>query len=156
MALTALERGNGSSFTPLAWPAMLSAMANLLRWLGTKRSPPLPLAAENKGNEDAMATKPTTDGAAKKAPAAKPAAKKVNPALMKPMTPSHELAAIVGKDPLPRPHVVSKVWDYIKKHNLQNPTNKREILADKKLQAVFEKDRASMFEMNKHLSRHLK
>jgi upstream activation factor subunit UAF30 len=132
-------------------------MANLLlRWPGTERSLPLPHAAEKKGNEDAMATKGTTDGAAKKAPAAKTAAKKVNPALMKPMTPSHELAAIVGKDPLPRPQVVSKVWDYIKKHKLQNPANKREILADSKLKAVFEKDKASMFEMNKHLSRHLK
>jgi chromatin remodeling complex protein RSC6 len=52
---------------------------------------------------------------------------------------------------------VSKVWDYIKSNNLQNPENKREIIADDKLQAIFGgKDKVSMFEMNKHLSNHLK
>src|SRR3954469_5787902 len=54
--------------------------------------------------------------------------KKVNPALMKPLQPSSELAAVVGSKPLPRPEVVSKVWDYIKKHKLQDPQNKREIM----------------------------
>ena len=75
--------------------------------------------------------------------------------LQRPVTPSKELAAIVGSDPLPRSQVVSKVWDHIRKNNLQNPQNKREIVADDKLRAVFGKDRCSMFEMNKHLSRHL-
>src|SRR4051812_21796280 len=64
--------------------------------------------------------------------------------------PSKELAAVVGSEPLPRPEVVSKVWDYIKKNKLQNPTNKREIMADDKLRPVFGKDRVSMFEMDKH------
>ena len=81
---------------------------------------------------------------------------KVNPALMKPMQPSKELAAVVGAKPLSRPDAVSKVWEYIKKHNLQNPENKREIVADGKLKAVFGKDRVTMFEMNKHLFQHLK
>jgi chromatin remodeling complex protein RSC6 len=81
---------------------------------------------------------------------------KVNPALMKPMQPSKELAAVVGAGPLSRPDAVSKVWDYIKKNNLQNPQNKREIVADPKLKAVFGKDRVTMFEMNKHLFQHLK
>ena len=81
--------------------------------------------------------------------------KKVNPSLMKPLQPSKELAAVVGSEPLPRPEVVSKVWDYIKKNNLQNPQNKREIMADDKLQAVFGKNRVTMFEMNKHLAQHL-
>jgi len=81
--------------------------------------------------------------------------KKVNPALMRPLQPSKELAAVVGSKPLPRPEVVSKVWDYIKKNNLQNPANKREINADDKLRAVFGKDSVSMFEMNKHLAQHL-
>lgn len=75
--------------------------------------------------------------------------------LQRPVTPSKELAAIVGSAPLPRSQVVSKVWDHIRKNNLQNPQNKREIIADDKLRAVFGKDRCSMFEMNKHLSRHL-
>jgi chromatin remodeling complex protein RSC6 len=84
------------------------------------------------------------------------AAKKPNPALMKPLQPSDELAAVVGSAPLPRTEVVSKVWDYIKSNNLQNPENKREILADAKLQAVFGgKSKVSMFEMNNHFAQHL-
>ena len=81
---------------------------------------------------------------------------RVNPALMKPLQPSNELAAIVGKDPLPRPQMVKKVWDYIKANDLQNPENKREIVSDDKLRAVFGKDKVTMFEMNKHLAAHLK
>jgi chromatin remodeling complex protein RSC6 len=82
--------------------------------------------------------------------------KKPNPALMKPLQPSNELAAVVGSSPLPRTEVVSKVWDYIKSNNLQNPENKREILADAKLQAVFDgKSKVSMFEMDKHFAQHL-
>jgi chromatin remodeling complex protein RSC6 len=75
--------------------------------------------------------------------------------LQRPCKPSPELAAICGPDPLPRSQVVSKIWDYIRKNKLQNPDNKREILADDKLKKIFGKDRCSMFEMNKHLSRHL-
>ena len=81
---------------------------------------------------------------------------RVNPALMQPLQPSKELAAIVGKDPLPRPQMVKKVWDYIKQNDLQNPENKREIVSDDKLRAVFGKDKVTMFEMNKHLAAHLK
>jgi chromatin remodeling complex protein RSC6 len=63
---------------------------------------------------------------------------------------------VVGSSPLPRTEVVSKVWDYIKSNNLQNPENKREILADDKLQAIFGgKSKVSMFEMNKHFAQHL-
>jgi len=82
-------------------------------------------------------------------------AKNKQNAFMRPVTPSKELAAITGSAPLPRTEVVSKMWSYIKKNKLQNPRNKREILADEKLRPIFGKDRASMFEMNKHLSRHL-
>ncbi|MFL5295761.1 MAG: SWIB/MDM2 domain-containing protein [Phenylobacterium sp.] len=83
-------------------------------------------------------------------------AKKMN-ALQKPLTPSPQLAAVVGSGQLSRGEVVSKIWDYIKKNKLQNPANKREIMADDKLKPVFGgKDRVSMFEMNKHLAGHLK
>jgi chromatin remodeling complex protein RSC6 len=75
--------------------------------------------------------------------------------LARPVTPSKELAEITGADPLPRSQVVSKMWDYIRTKNLQNPENKREIVADDKLRKIFGVDRVSMFEMNKHLSRHL-
>ena len=77
-------------------------------------------------------------------------------ALQKPLQPSEELAAVVGSGPLPRGQVVSKMWEYIRSHSLQNPANRREILADDKLRRVFGKDKVTMFEMNKHLTRHLK
>ena len=78
-------------------------------------------------------------------------------ALQKPLQPSEELAAVVGGPaPLPRGEAVSKVWDYIKANDLQNPEDRREILADDKLRKVFGKDKVTMFEMNKHLARHLK
>ena len=82
--------------------------------------------------------------------------KKVNPALMKPLQPSKELAAVVGSDPLPRPQVVKKLWEYIKKNDLQNPENRREIRSDEQLRAVFGKDKVTMFEMNKYVAQHLK
>ena len=88
--------------------------------------------------------------------AKKAGGRKINPALMKPLQPSKELAAVVGSSSLPRPEVVKKVWAYIKKNDLQNPQNKREILADDKLEAVFGKKKVTMFEMNKHLAAHLK
>ena len=69
--------------------------------------------------------------------------------------PSKELGVIVGNDALPRSEVISKVWDYIKSKNLQNPENKREILADADLQKVFGRDKCTMFEMNKYISQHL-
>jgi chromatin remodeling complex protein RSC6 len=77
-------------------------------------------------------------------------------ALQKPLQPSEELAAVVGSGPLPRGQVVSKIWEYIRSHNLQNPENRREILADDKLRRIFGKDKVTMFEMNKHLTGHLK
>jgi upstream activation factor subunit UAF30 len=78
-------------------------------------------------------------------------------ALMKPLKPSNDLAKIVGADPLPRPQVVSKMWEYIKAKGLQNPENKREIVADDTLKPVFGgRDRVTMFEMNKLIGEHLK
>jgi upstream activation factor subunit UAF30 len=107
-----------------------------------------------------MATKTTDAKAGAKKAAAKPAAKKAagsKPnALQQPLQPSKELAVIVGSNPLPRGEVVSKMWEYIKKNNLQNPENKREILADDKLKPIFGKPKVTMFEMNKHLAQHLK
>jgi len=115
-----------------------------------EKSNPTKSAASKKGS-------PAAGPSAKDASAGKGASgKKVNPALMKPLQPSNELAAVVGSDPLPRAEVVSKVWDYIKTNKLQDPQNKREIVADDKLRAVFGKERVTMFEMNKHLAQHLK
>jgi len=118
-----------------------------------KADPAKSTASKSTGSKKASSAEGTSG---KDASAGKGASgKKVNPALMKPLQPSKELAAVVGSKPLPRAEVVSKVWDYIKKNNLQDPQNKREIMADEKLQAVFGKNRVTMFEMNKHLAQHL-
>ena len=77
--------------------------------------------------------------------------------LQKVLQPSAALAGVAGSAPLSRGEVVSKMWAYIKAHNLQNPANKREIVADATLKPIFGgKDAVDMFEMNKHLANHLK
>ena len=83
--------------------------------------------------------------------------KRRNPksAFWKPLTPKAKLAAVVGDSPMTRTDMISKLWKYIKKNKLQDPQNKREIVADEKLRAVFGKERVTMFEMNKHLAQHL-
>jgi chromatin remodeling complex protein RSC6 len=79
-----------------------------------------------------------------------------NSAFMKPMALSSELEAVIGSGPLPRSEVVKKLWAYIKEKDLQNPANKRNILADDKLKAVFGgKSEVTMFEMTKLVSKHL-
>ncbi len=81
----------------------------------------------------------------------------INAALAKPLNLSPELEAVVGKGPLPRTEVVKKLWEYIKAHNLQNPQNKRNILADDTLKAIFGgKGEVTMFEMTKLVSAHMK
>lgn len=81
----------------------------------------------------------------------------INSALSKPLNLSPELEAVVGSGPMPRTEVVKQLWVYIKKHNLQNPKNKRNILADAKLKPVFGgKGEVTMFEMTKLVSAHLK
>ncbi|MGB7404150.1 MAG: SWIB/MDM2 domain-containing protein [Pacificimonas sp.] len=76
-------------------------------------------------------------------------------ALQQPMKLSPELAAVTGKSTMTRAEVVSAMWVYIKKHDLQNPENKREIMSDGKLKPIFGKDKVTMFEMNKLISPHL-
>ena len=123
-----------------------------------KTAAPAPKAAP-------AAKAPTTKVAATKvaaktaAPAKKVAAapaRAVNAAFMKALTPSKELAAVVGAAPLARTEVVKQIWVYIKKNNLQNPKNMRNILSDAKLKAVFGKDEVTMFEMAGLNGKHLK
>ena len=81
---------------------------------------------------------------------------KKNSAFMKPMTVSADLAVVVGNGPMPRSEVVKGLWVYIKKHNLQDPKNKRNINADEALKKVFDgKSVVNMFEMTKLVSKHL-
>lgn len=81
--------------------------------------------------------------------------RKPNAAFMKPLKPSSALAELVGSSPLPRTQVVKKLWAYIKKHNLQDKKNRRNINPDTKMQSVFGKKTFSMFEMNKIVAKHL-
>ena len=114
----------------------------------------------------AAGKKGATKKAAKKAPAKKAAAKKApakkakrapNPAFMKPMTPSATLAPVVGATPMPRTEVTKKLWQYIKKNNLQDAKNRRMINADDKLKPIFGgKGQVSMFDMTKLVNKHLK
>ena len=91
--------------------------------------------------------------------AAKPAAKSKTAkpsAFMKPVTPSDSLAEIVGKGPMPRTEIVKNLWAYIKKHKLQDPKNKRNIVPDPKLAKVFGSSAAiDMFKMTSKISKHL-
>jgi upstream activation factor subunit UAF30 len=95
--------------------------------------------------------------AKKAAPKKKAAARKPNAAFMKPVTPSPTLAAVVGDKPIPRTEVTKRIWAYIKKNNLQDKVNRRNIKADDKLKAVFAgKAMVNMFEMTKLVGKHLK
>jgi upstream activation factor subunit UAF30 len=107
------------------------------------------------------AAKKTVKKAAKKAAPKKKAAKKKsarkpNAAFMKALTPSSSLAAVVGSKAIPRTEAVKKIWVYIKANKLQDSKNRRMINADDKLKPVFGgKSQVSMFDMAKHLSKHL-
>ncbi len=126
-------------------------------------------APAKKATAKKVAKKAAKKAAPKKAAAKKVAAKKVakkaakpkvkrkpNAAFMRPLTPSATLAAIIGNTPMPRTEVTSKIWAYIKKNKLQDAVNRRMINADDKLKALFGKAQASMFELTKYVSKHLK
>ena len=81
---------------------------------------------------------------------------KKNSAFMKALTPSPELAAVIGPQAVPRTEATKRLWDYIKKNNLQNPANKRNILCDEKLRAVMGKPEVTMFEMTGLVGKHLR
>ncbi|CAN5575902.1 SWIB/MDM2 domain-containing protein [soil metagenome] len=88
---------------------------------------------------------------------ATPKTRKPNAALMKPVQPDELLAKIVGSSPVTRGELTKKVWDYIKKHKLQDENKKTLINADDALKAVFGgKKQVTMFEMTKHVSGHVK
>jgi upstream activation factor subunit UAF30 len=99
-----------------------------------------------------MATVAKKVPAAKKASGAKAA---TGTGFNKPLTPSPELAAVIGSAPLPRTEVTKRIWEYIKANNLQDAANKRNINADAKLKPIFGKPQVTMFEMTKLLSAHI-
>ena len=126
----------------------------------TKKKAAKKKTTKKKATKKKATKKKATKKAAKKKTTKKKAKKKTkrkpNPAFMKPLAPSAALAAVVGSKPLPRTQVVKKLWAYIKKNNLQDSKNRRNINADSKLKPVFGKNQVSMFEMTKIVSKHLK
>ncbi|MEO8768664.1 MAG: SWIB/MDM2 domain-containing protein [Ferruginibacter sp.] len=121
-----------------------------------KKAAPKKAAAKKAAPKKAVAKKAAPKKAAKK-PAAKKAPRKANAAFMKALTPSADLGAVIGTKPLPRTEAVKKIWVYIKANKLQDAKNRRMINADAKLKVVFGgKAQVSMFDMAKHMSKHLK
>ena len=120
-----------------------------------KAAPAKTAAPAKKAAAAAMpAAAPASQAAAK---TAAPAAKRTpNAAFMKAMTPSAALAAIIGDKPVPRTEVTKKVWEYIKKHDLQDKAKRTMINADAKLKEIFKQAQVSMFEMTKLINSHLK
>jgi upstream activation factor subunit UAF30 len=115
--------------------------------------------ASKKTTMKASSKKATTKKAATKKATTKKASsgkRKPNPAFMKALTPSATLAAVIGSNPMPRTEVVKKLWAYIKKHDLQDPKNRRNINGDDKLKSLFGKPTVNMFEMTKIVNKHLK
>ena len=109
-------------------------------------------SARGAGAAAAKTSKPAAKKAAAKTTTAK-TPRKTSAAAGK--APSAQLAAVIGTEPVARPEAVKKLWDYIKAHNLQDPQDKRTIVADDKLRAVFGKDRVGMFELTGILGQHL-
>jgi chromatin remodeling complex protein RSC6 len=93
---------------------------------------------------------------AKAKKAAKKPARKPNAAFMAPLNPSAQLAEVIGNKPAPRTEIVKKIWDYIKKNNLQDKKNRRMINADAKLRPLFGKDQISMFDLAKIVNQNVK
>jgi chromatin remodeling complex protein RSC6 len=123
-----------------------------------KKAPAKKAPAKKAAAKKAPAKKaPAKKAPVKKAKAAKAPAKKRTPnaAFMKAMTPSSSLAAIIGDKPLPRTEVTKKVWEYIKKNDLQDKAKRTMINADAKLREIFKKAQVSMFEMTKLINSHL-
>ena len=113
-------------------------------------------APAKKATKKAAPKKAAPKKAAKKAAPKKKSARKPNAAFMAPLTPSATLGEVVGSKPMPRTEVVKKIWDYIKKNNLQDAKNRRMINADAKLKPIFGKDQISMFELAKIVNKHVK
>ena len=116
-------------------------------------------SAKKSSSKSAKKSTAKKSSAKKKAPAKKKSATKRVPsaAFMKPMTPSAQLATVVGTAPLPRTEVTKKLWGYIKRKGLQDAKNRRMINADDNLRPVFGGlKQVSMFEMTRLVNKHLK
>lgn len=117
-----------------------------------KKAPAKKTAAKTASKATTKASSKTTT---KKAPAKK-SARKPNAAFMAPLQPDETLAAVIGNKAIPRTEIVKKVWDYIKKNDLQDKTNKRMINADEKTRPLFGASQISMFDLARIVNNHVK
>jgi len=120
-----------------------------------KKAAPKKATAKKAAPKKAAPKKAAPKKATKKAAGKKPA-RKPNAAFMAPLTPSPALAEVIGSKGLPRTEIVKKIWEHIKKNNLQDKANRRMINADAKLKPIFGKDQISMFELAKVVNKHVK
>ena len=119
-----------------------------------KKAAPKKATAKKATVKKAAPKKATAKKAAPKPKAKKP--RKPNPQFMAPLAPDAALGAVVGMNPLPRTEITKRLWDYIKKNNLQDAKNRRQINADDKLRAIFGRGSVTMFEMNKLIQSHIR
>ena len=132
-------------------------MAKASKKAATKKTAAKKAPAKKTATKTAAKTASKSAGkAATKKTAAKKSARKPNAAFMAPLQPDDTLAAVVGNKPLPRTEIVKKVWDHIKKNNLQDKNNRRMINADAKTRPLFGKDQISMFDLAKIVNDHVK
>ena len=125
--------------------------------MATKKKAAKKAAPKKKAVKKAAPKKAAKKAAPKKKAAKKKVKRTPNAAFMRPLTPSADLGAVIGAKPVPRTEAVKKIWVYIKANKLQDSKNRRMINADAKLKPVFGgKGQVSMFDMAKHLSKHLK
>ncbi|HEV7578115.1 MAG TPA: SWIB/MDM2 domain-containing protein [Caldimonas sp.] len=120
-----------------------------------KAAPAKKAPAKKTAAKKAAPAKKAAKAPAKKAAKAPAKKRTPNAAFMKAMQPSPALAAIIGDKPVPRTEVTKKVWEYIKKNNLQDAAKRTMINADAKLKEIFRKGQVSMFEMTKLINSHL-
>lgn len=121
-----------------------------------KKAPAKKTATKSPAKTAGKAAGKSAGKTATKKTAAKKSARKPNAAFMAPLQPDDTLASVVGNKPLPRTEIVKKVWDHIKKNNLQDKNNRRMINADEKTRPLFGKDQISMFDLAKIVNNHIK
>ena len=129
-------------------------MAKASKKAATKKTAAKKAPAKKTASKSAAGT--AGKAAPKKTAAKKSSGRKPNAAFMAPLQPDETLAAVVGSKPLPRTEIVKKVWDHIKKNDLQDSANRRMINADDKTRPLFGKDQISMFDLAKIVNDHIK
>jgi upstream activation factor subunit UAF30 len=134
---------------------MAKAAKKAAKKAAPKKAAPKKATAKKAAPKKAAPKKAAPKKATKKAAGKKPA-RKPNAAFMAPLTPSPALAEVIGSKGLPRTEIVKKIWEHIKKNNLQDKANRRMINADAKLRPIFGKDQISMFELAKVVNKHVK